>query len=390
MLSWLQYLSEYFGPMRLFGFTSSRAVLAALTAFLLMMWVMPRLIRWLQLKKFGEQGAKGDGAIIVDTMRKAKAGTPTMGGLGILLVVILTTLLWCDPAVGKTWLLLAGMMSFGFLGFMDDRTKVFKGAKGMSIRFKIFLQVFFGLGLGLWFWTLDGGQIVNAVLTQVDDQGVVAAQTPSWGASVANHVVLPFFSLDSATYVGVGMVLWALVLLFACSNAVNFTDGMDGLAAGTMLISVLAFMVIAYVSSHFIAAHYLKIPYVLDNQEVAVFCAVLVGACLGFLWFNSAPAEVFMGDTGSQGLGGALALIALMTKQEFLILIVGFVFFAEALSVFLQVASYRLRGGKRILLCAPIHHHFQYLGWSETKIVLRFWLIAGLAALLALATLKLR
>ena len=390
MLSYLQYLSEYFGPMRLFGFTSSRAVLAALTAFFLMMFVMPRLIRWLQRRKFGEQGAKGDSAIVVDTMRKAKAGTPTMGGLGILFVVAVTTVLWCDPTAGKTWLLLAGMVSFGFLGFMDDRTKVFKGAKGMSIRLKMFLQVFFGLGLGLWFWSLDGGQIVEAVMTKVDESGSVTAQTPVWGSSVANHIVLPFISLDSAIYVGVGMVLWALVLLFACSNAVNFTDGMDGLAAGTMLISVLAFMVIAYVSSHFIAAHYLKIPYVLENQEVAVFCATLAGACLGFLWFNSAPAEVFMGDTGSQGLGGALAIIALMTKQEFLILIVGFVFFAEALSVFLQVASYRLRGGKRIFLCAPIHHHFQYLGWSETKIVLRFWLIAGLAALLALATLKLR
>jgi phospho-N-acetylmuramoyl-pentapeptide-transferase len=178
--------------------------------------------------------------------------------------------------------------------------------------------------------------------------------------------------------------------VFACSNAVNFTDGMDGLAAGTMAIAALAFMAIAYVSSHFVAAHYLKVAYVPGNEEVAVFCAALVGSCLGFLWYNAPPAEVFMGDTGSQALGGALAMVALCSKQEFLILLVGFVFFAEALSVLLQVASYRLRGGKRIFLCAPVHHHFQYKGWPETRIVFRFWMVAALAALLALATLKLR
>lgn len=390
MLSLLELLSGGFGPFRLFGYTSSRAVMAAITAFLLMMVVMPRLIRWLRYKKFGEQGAKGDGAIVVDTMRRAKAGTPTMGGLGILTVVAITAILWCDPTVGKTWLLISGMLGFGLLGLVDDRTKVFKGAKGMSIRVKLMLQLLLGLGLGLWFWYLDGGQVVASIATKVNEAQVILAQEPRWGQSVAGHVVIPLLPLEMAIPLGLGMVVWVMVMLFACSNAVNFTDGMDGLAAGTMLISVLAFMVIAYVSSHFIASFYLKIPYVLGNQEVAVFCAALAGACLGFLWFNCAPAEVFMGDTGSQGLGGALALVALTTKQEFLILIVGFVFFAEALSVLLQVVSYRLRGGKRIFLCAPIHHHFQYLGWAESKIVLRFWLIAGLAALLALATLKLR
>ncbi|TVR43441.1 MAG: phospho-N-acetylmuramoyl-pentapeptide-transferase [Planctomycetota bacterium] len=390
MLSLLDYFSSSFGPLRLFGYTSSRAVLAALTAFLLMMVVMPRLIRWLKYKKFGEQGAKGDGAIVVDTMRQAKAGTPTMGGLGLLTCVIITAILWCDPTVGKTWLLISGMVGYGFLGYLDDRTKVFKGAKGMSIRVKLALQIALGLGLGLWFWHLDGGQVVSAVLTRVDEAQRILAQEPVFGSAVGGRVVIPMLPLEYSLPLGLGMVAWAMLMLFACSNAVNFTDGMDGLAAGTMLIAVLAFMVIAYVSSHFIAAHYLKIPYVLGNQEVAVFCAALAGGCLGFLWFNSAPAQVFMGDTGSQGLGAGLALVALSTKQEFLILLVGFVFFAEALSVALQVASYRLRGGKRIFLCAPIHHHFQYLGWSESKIVMRFWLIAALAALIALSTLKLR
>jgi phospho-N-acetylmuramoyl-pentapeptide-transferase len=179
-------------------------------------------------------------------------------------------------------------------------------------------------------------------------------------------------------------------MTISCANAVNFTDGMDGLASGTMLIAALAFMAIAYVTSRVDATEFLKVLYVPGGQEVAVFCAAVAGACLGFLWFNCAPAEVFMGDTGSQALGGFLGLAALNTKQEFLVLLVGFVFFIEAASVLLQVASYRFRNKKRIFLCAPLHHHFQYKGWPESKIVLRFWIVAALAALLALSTLKLR
>lgn len=390
MLNFLVQFSDVFGPFRLFGYTSFRAVMAALTAFVLMMIIMPRLIAWLRRKRFGEQGAKGDGAIVVDTMRRAKAGTPTMGGLGLVVCVVLTALLWCDPRLGKTWLLICGIIAFAGMGFIDDRTKIFKGAKGISIRVKLLMQILLATGFGLWFWALDDGVVVSTIITHVSESKSILAQEGVFGKSMTHHIIVPFLPLELALPVGLGIVLWAVVMLFACSNAVNFTDGMDGLASGTMLIAVLAFMVIAYITSHFIAAHYLKIPYIRGNEHVAVFCAALAGACLGFLWFNAPPAEVFMGDTGSQGLGGALALIALTTKQEFLILLVGFVFFAEALSVLLQVCSYRLCGGRRIFLCAPVHHHFQYLGWSETKIVMRFWLIAGLAALLALATLKLR
>ncbi|HEX3133104.1 MAG TPA: phospho-N-acetylmuramoyl-pentapeptide-transferase, partial [Planctomycetota bacterium] len=184
--------------------------------------------------------------------------------------------------------------------------------------------------------------------------------------------------------------LWVVFVTSACANGVNFTDGMDGLAGGTMLIAALAFMVIAYLTSRVDAADYLKVLYISGGQEVAIFCAAIAGACLGFLWFNCAPAEVFMGDTGSQALGGALGLIALSIKQEFLILLVGFIFVVEALSVAIQIASFRLRGGKRVFLCAPIHHHFQYKGWPESKIVLRFWIVAALFALIALATLKVR
>ncbi len=205
-----------------------------------------------------------------------------------------------------------------------------------------------------------------------------------------HQLSFPFVPVEWAVNLGLVSVLWVMFVSVSCANGVNFTDGMDGLASGTMLIAALAFMGIAYLTSRVDSADYLKVLYISGGQDVAIYCAAIAGACLGFLWFNSAPAEVFMGDTGSQALGGVLGLIALNTKQEFLILLVGLVFVVEAASVAIQVASYRLRGGKRVFLCAPIHHHFQYKGWPESKIVLRFWIVAALGALAALGTLKIR
>ena len=192
------------------------------------------------------------------------------------------------------------------------------------------------------------------------------------GESLHHMMSLPFLPLEWSIPLGIGIIAWVLFMTLACSNSVNFTDGMDGLASGTMLICSIAFVVIAYLTSRVDACAYLNIFYVPGSQEVAIFSSAIAGACLGFLWFNAAPAKVFMGDTGSQALGGALAVIATCVKQEFLLPVVGFIFFLEGASVLLQVGSYRLRGGKRIFLCAPIHHHFQYKGWPETRIVVRF------------------
>ena len=388
MLTYFEILQVYFGPFRLVGYVSFRVVAAALTAFLLMMVIMPRLIRWLRLKKYGEQGGKGDGAIVVDHMRQAKAGTPTMGGLGLIACVILTALLWCQPQEPRTWLLIATALGYAGLGFLDDRTKIFKGAEGMSKGVKMLLQLALGIGLGMWFWHIDSAVIIEGLTTITG--GPVEVRQPTDTSTVTNALTIPFLSLDYALPIGFGIVIWTLIMTFACSNSVNFTDGMDGLASGVMLIASIAFLIVAYIASNFITAHHLGVFYVAGCSEVAVICAAIAGACLGFLWFNSSPAEVFMGDTGSQSLGGLLAMISMCCKQEFMILLVGFVFFMEGASVMMQVGYFKLTGGKRIFLCAPIHHHFQYKGWPETKIVGRFWIIAAITAFMALATLKLR
>ncbi len=391
----------YWGPLRLLDYVTTRVVLAALTAFILMLVAMPPLIRWLKRKKFGESGAKGDGAVVVDAMREGKKGTPTMGGLGLVACIAVTGLLWCDPLELRSWLLQFGLLSFALVGFLDDRTKIFKGAKGTPSSVKLGIQLLAAAVCGIGLYIINQHN-ADLLLTGADHpagfpldwykkhfelQGHDISYTVRLGV---HQLSFPFVPVEWAVNLGVGSVLWVVFVSVSCANGVNFTDGMDGLASGTMLIAALAFMGIAYLTSRVDSADYLKVLYISGGQDVAIYCAAIAGACLGFLWFNSAPAEVFMGDTGSQALGGVFGLIALNTKQEFLILLVGLVFVVEAASVAIQVASYRLRGGKRVFLCAPIHHHFQYKGWPESKIVLRFWIVAALGALAALATLKVR
>jgi len=405
MLKYLANYQDHFGPLRLFDYASTRVVMAAITSFIAMMLVMPPLIRWLKRKKFGETGAKGDGAVIVDAMRDSKKGTPTMGGLGLVACIVLAVILWCDPGEYRTWLMLFGLISFAVVGFLDDRTKIFKGAKGTPLWVKLSIQISAALACGIALYLINEHYfhlLIDTDQLQIQDR---PAGTPPefykkhfphdppgvvYTVRLAVHqLVFPLMKVEYGISLGIFSIIWVVLVMTSCANGVNFTDGMDGLAAGTMFIAALAFMVIAYVTSRVDTADYLKILFVPASQEVAVFCAAVAGACLGFLWFNCAPAEVFMGDTGSQALGGALGLMALNTMQEFLLALVGFIFVIEAGSVALQIASYRLRGGKRIFLCAPLHHHFQYKGWPESKIVLRFWIVAALAALIALATLKL-
>jgi phospho-N-acetylmuramoyl-pentapeptide-transferase len=329
-------------------------------------------------------------------MREGKKGTPTMGGLGIVAAIGVSILLWCDLTEARPWVLLGGMLGFATLGFLDDRTKIFKGSKGISSTTKLVFQVLLALGCGLALYVI--GEHDKATLLNPDTipagypEGFYkkVLGTIDYTVRLAAHQLqLPLVPAELALGLGWLIIPWAAFVATSCANGVNFTDGLDGLAGGTVFIAALAFTVIAYLVSRVDTADHLQVLYVSGGQEVAVVCAAISGACLGFLWFNSAPAEVFMGDTGSQALGGTLGLAALMTKQECLVLLVGAVFVAEAASVVIQVIAFR-GFGRRVFLCTPIHHHFQYLGWPESKVVTRFWIVAALCALLALATLKLR
>lgn len=403
MLTLLRHLEEFFGPLRLFGFVSARVILAAMTAFIVMMVIMPGLIRWLRRKKFGERGSKRESEV-VDAMREQKKGTPTMGGLGIVAAIAISAILWCDPTSYRPWLLLFGLLSFALVGYLDDRTKIFKDATGTPSGVKLGIQLAAAAicGIGLWAigvqdaaHLLPGNHPAGAppeYIKLLGPEGGERAYTVRLGL---NQLSFPFVPVEYALNLGLFAILWTIFVTTACANGVNFTDGMDGLAGGTMFIAAIAFVIIAYLVSRVDTADYLKVLYVSDGEEVAVFMAAVAGACLGFLWFNCAPAEVFMGDTGSQALGGVLGLAALNTKQEFLIVLVGIIFVVEAASVMIQTVVFKATkhlpgGGRRVFLCAPIHHHFQFKGWPESKIVMRFWIVAALAALLALTTLKIR
>jgi phospho-N-acetylmuramoyl-pentapeptide-transferase len=361
MLFHLLYpLHAHFGAFNVFRYITFRSAMAVLSALLLSFALGPGLIRQLRHFQIGqeirEEGPK---------RHQAKRGTPTMGGLLIIAAVVLPTLLWADLREGFVWIAVASMLLFGAIGFADDYLKVVRKRNlGLSARRKFALQVLVSLLLG-------------ALLVWL-----------AWRGTFTTRLSFPFFKwiLPDLSW---GYMLFAVLVLAGSANAVNLTDGLDGLAIGSVLVVSSAFTVLAYAAGNAIVADYLGIPNVKGTGELTVFCGSIVGASLGFLWFNCYPAEVFMGDVGSMALGGALGTTALLIKQEFLLVLAGGLFVVEATSVILQVASFKLRG-VRIFRMSPLHHHFELAGWSETKVVIRFWIVAIMFALLALATLKLR
>ena len=293
----------------------------------------------------------------------AKAGTPTMGGLLILFSIVASTLLWSDLTNHFVWIMLFVVIGYGLVGFADDYLmQVKKRSKGLSVRRKFILQ--FGLALII---------------------GYLVYISPDF----STQVTIPFFKKLSPD-LGWGYIIFAALVIVAASNAVNLTDGLDGLAIGPVIIAAGTYMIFAYVAGHIKIADYLQINYVSGSGEVAVFCGTLAGAGMGFLWFNSYPAQMFMGDVGSLSLGAALGTVAVITKQEILLVLVGGLFVIEALSVIFQVSFFKMTSGRRILRMAPLHHHFELKGWPEPKVIVRFWIIAIALALLAMSTLKLR
>ena len=377
MLYWLLYskLFHYFPPFRIFRYLTFRTAFASLTAMFTGLIIGPLVINRLREFQIGqyirEEGPKA---------HQKKAGTPTMGGVLIVISIIVPTLLWADLSNPYVWMAVLSTTAFGAIGFADDYTKVVRKRNlGLTARAKLGYQIAVSV-------------LIAVALIAMQDRGMYSTK-----------LVVPFFKqfhpdlvIDRLLHnpslwplAFLPFIAFVILILVGSTNAVNLTDGLDGLAIGCTLIAAGALTVLTYVSGHATFSTYLELPRMPQVGEMTIFCGAMVGASIGFLWYNAHPAEVFMGDVGSLALGGAIGTVAVMIKQELLLPFIGGVFVIEAMSVILQVASYKLRK-KRIFKMAPIHHHFELMGWSESKIIVRFWIASLVFALFALTTLKLR
>jgi len=360
MIVWLaELLSSHFSFLNVLTYLSVRTVMAVLTALVFSLWIGPKLIRFLQRLQIG-QVVRNDGP----ESHLSKSGTPTMGGIMILAAITFSSLLWARLDNHYVWIVLITTLAFGLIGFMDDYFKVVrKNSDGLIARWKYFWQSVTALTLGIvLFFTATS----PAELT----------------------FVMPFFK-SYMPFLGLAFIPLVYFTVVGSSNAVNLTDGLDGLAIMPTVMVAAAFALIAYLTSHVNYAHYLYIPYIPKASELVIVCGTVVGAGLGFLWFNTYPAQVFMGDVGSLALGALLGVIAVLVRQEILLVIMGGIFVLETVSVILQVGSYKLRK-QRIFRMAPIHHHYEKKGWPEPRVIVRFWIITIILVLVGLVTLKVR
>ncbi len=380
LLYWLLYqkLFPYYRLFRIFRYLTFRTVFASLTALLIGLLIGPFVIERLREFQIGqyirEEGPQS---------HQKKKGTPTMGGVLILISIVVPTLLWSDLSNPFVWLVIGSTVVFGGIGFADDYIKVVhKHNQGLSARAKLGLQ-------------LATSAIVAIILVRMEAYGGYSTRLMvPFAKRFRPDLVAGWITHSSVPHVWwlgfIPFIAFVMLVIAGASNAVNLTDGLDGLAIGCTIIAAGALTVLTYVSGHVVFSDYLELQRMPMVSEVTVFCGSMVGASIGFLWYNAHPAEVFMGDVGSLALGGAIGTVAVVIKQELLLPFIGGVFILEALSVMLQVGSYKLRGGKRIFKMAPLHHHFELLGWSESKVIARFWILALVFALFALTTLKLR
>ena len=359
LLLLMDYLSRYYHGFHVFQYLTLRTILASLTALFVCFWVGPAMIKRLTHYQIGQM-IRDDGP----QTHLSKAGTPTMGGSLLLVAISIAIFLWGDLKNYYLWLVWVVMMGFGVIGFVDDYRKlILKNSKGLSAKWKYFWQSVFGLGAAIVLYC--------------------AAQLPT-----ETQLVIPFVN-HLVIYLGPSFIFLAYFVIVGTSNAVNLTDGLDGLAILPTVLVAGALGIFAYLAGNSLFANYLLIPYIPGAGEMAVFCGALVGSGLGFLWFNAYPAQVFMGDIGALALGAALGMIAVIVRQELVLLIMGGIFVMETISVILQVASFKLTG-KRVFRMAPLHHHFELKGWPEPKVIVRFWIITVILVLCGLATLKLR
>ncbi|MBU0800232.1 MAG: phospho-N-acetylmuramoyl-pentapeptide-transferase, partial [Alphaproteobacteria bacterium] len=329
----------------LFRYLTFRTGCAVMTALLICFLIAPGMIRWLKMKQAGASNIRE----YLEEAHKSKSGTPTMGGLMILIAVTISTLLWADLTNVYVWYALLVMVGFGLIGFGDDYLKLTKkNSKGLPGKMKLLAQCVVGL---------------------IATIGIMY----SLPEAIESHVAIPFFK-NFFINLSYFFIPWAIIVMIGASNAVNITDGLDGLAIVPVAIAAACFGLIAYLAGHTVYANYLQIPYVAGTGELAILCGALVGAAMGFLWYNAPPAMVFMGDTGSLAMGGVLGAISVITKHELVLAVIGGLFVMETLSVIVQVASFKLTG-KRVFAMAPLHHHYEKKGWRETQVVIRFWII---------------
>jgi phospho-N-acetylmuramoyl-pentapeptide-transferase len=378
MLYWLlfQVLQKYIPAFRVFGYITVRVALASLTALALCLVLGPWMIRKLRELSFG-QHIREEGP----QSHRKKAGTPTMGGLLIVTAIVAPTLLWADLRNPYVWLALLGLLGFGAIGFADDYAKVARKRNlGLTAWQKFWAQVGCAMVIGFFLLLLHANQAYST-----------AINFPFFKQFKPDLLIEPW-TKNFWTYPLAFVLFYAFIVfvMVGSSNSVNLTDGLDGLAIGLMIIASGAMTALTYVSSNAAFSQYLDLARLPKSQELTIFCGSMVGASLGFLWYNCHPAEIFMGDVGSLALGGGLGIVAVLIKQEILLIFIGGIYVIEALSVILQVGSYKLRHGKRIFKMAPIHHHFEALGWPESKVIVRFWIAGFVMALFALTTLKLR
>ncbi|WP_249978783.1 phospho-N-acetylmuramoyl-pentapeptide-transferase [Vreelandella olivaria] len=359
LLHLANFLAQYQSAFQVFNYLTLRVILAALTALMLCLWLGPWVIRRLVEGQIG-QAVRDDGP----QSHLSKAGTPTMGGAMILLAIAISTLLWGDLTNHYVWVVLAVTLGFGAIGWVDDYRKVVeKNPRGLPARWKYFWQSVVGLGAA-----------------------VVLYLTAS--TAVETSLLVPLFK-DVALPLGLFYIVLTYFVIVGSSNAVNLTDGLDGLAIMPTVLVAMGLAVFAYASGNAVFASYLHIPFINGTGELAIFCATIAGAGLGFLWFNTYPAQVFMGDVGALALGAALGVVAVIVRQEIVLFIMGGIFVLETVSVILQVGSYKLTG-RRIFRMAPLHHHYELKGWPEPRVIVRFWIITVVLVLLGLATLKVR
>jgi phospho-N-acetylmuramoyl-pentapeptide-transferase len=379
LLYWLLYekLFPFFHPFRIFRYLTFRTAFASGTALLIALFIGPWVIQKLREFQIG-QYVRDDGP----QSHLKKTGTPTMGGVLIVIAILLPTVLWADPSNPFIWICVFSTLAFGAIGFADDYIKVVqRRSLGLTARAKLFWQGLAGAAVAIALVVLDKfGKFSTQLTVPFIKQWSPDLLWRVWPSTLPHLGLLAFLPF----------IAFVIFVLMGSSNAVNLTDGLDGLAIGCTIIAAGALAVLTYVSGHVVFADYLELQRMPLVGELTVFCGSMVGASIGFLWYNAHPAEIFMGDVGSLALGGAIGTVAIIIRQELLLPFIGGIFILEAASVILQVGSYKLRNGKRIFKMAPLHHHFEQLGWHESKVIVRFWIGALVFALFALTTLKLR